>query len=402
MRYRVLTVLAVLLLVTGALAQTENILVNFSSSGGYEPMSPVMVDSSGNLWGATAYGGTDYSGTVYQVLNSSGTWVYNTIWNFQNGTSDLCYPYYNGVVLDSSGNVYVAAPNCGAYEKGGVAELSYSGGVWSEKLIYSFTGAADGAYPYAGLAIDSKGVLYGTAYEGGGGGCYGGCGVVYTLTNTNGTWKQKVIHMFKDNGTDGWYPYSPVTLDSQGNVYGTTYEGAGFAYGGVYELTKAKKGAWKEKILHYFYGYPTDGCNPYSGVAIDKSGNLYGTTSSCGQYYDGMVYQVKKSGKKYTESQIFSFDYSDGYYPFDYGTVAVDSSGNVYGTAYYGGAYYYGTVFELAAGTWSYTDLHDFDYNGIDGAYAYSGLAIDSNGYLYGTTEIGGSNYDGTVYQIIP
>jgi uncharacterized repeat protein (TIGR03803 family) len=82
----------------------------------------------------------------------------------------------------------------------------------------------------------------------------------------------------------------------------------------------------------------------------------------------------------------------------------LDSAGNVYGTTQLGGAFKYGLVWKLAAGSWTYTDLHDFDDNGTDGWYPLAGLAIDSNGYLYGTTEAGGNNSGqwGTVYQIEP
>jgi uncharacterized repeat protein (TIGR03803 family) len=391
---------AFLFLAAGAWAQTENILNNFDYSNGGYMQGPVVLDSSGNVYGIAPYGGNSYCGVVYQLVNNSGTWSENELYSFTCGT-DGGYPYTNGLAIDSSGNLYGTSYQFGAYGKGTVFELVNSSGTYTFDLLYSFTGEADGAYPYAGPTVDSEGNLYGTTYQGGGGGCYGGCGTVWELVNKNGTWKEKVLHLFVDNGKDGWYPYSPVTLDKGGNLYGTTVSGSGFQYGAVYKLAKPKKGAWKETILHYFYG-GDDGCNPYSGVVADKSGNLYGTTASCGESSIGTVYQLKKAGKKYTNNVILNFNDSNGYYPYDYGTVALDSSGNVYGTAYYGGAYYYGTVFELAAGTWSYTDLHDFDYNGTDGGYAYSGLTIDSSGNVYGTTELGGNESYGIVYQIVP
>lgn len=400
MSYKTLAVLIIsLFLVTGAWAQTENIINNFDYTNGGYTYGPVVLDSFGNVYGISPYGGNDYCGLVYQLVNTSGIWSENEIYSFTCGT-DGGYPYYNGLTIDSKGNLYGTSYQYGADQFGTVFELVNNSGTYTFTLLYTFTGEADGGYPYAAPTLDSEGNVYGTTYEGGGGGCYGGCGTVWKLTKKSG-WKETVLHKFLDNGVDGWYPYSPLTIDKGGDLFGTTYEGGGFQYGAVYKLTKSKKGAWKESIIHYFYGRE-DGCNPYSGLVL-KSGDLYGTTTGCGEDYAGVVYQLKKTGSKYTNSVIFNFDYSNGEDPYDYGTLALDSSGNVYGTAYQGGAYGEGTVFELAAGTWAYTDLHDFEENGIDGAYPFSGVALDSSGNVYGTTNQGGTDYYyGTVYQIVP
>jgi uncharacterized repeat protein (TIGR03803 family) len=399
MRYRVLTVIAALSLATGALAQTENILANFNASNGGVLWGPVVLDKSGNIYGMAHVGVDDSScGEIYEVVNDGGTYSLGEIHNFTCG-DDGGNPYYNGLAVDSSGNLYGFSENYGLHGYGTVFELKYSGGTWKFITLYSFKGGAYGAYPYGAPAIDSKGVIYGTTFLGGGDGCsyHMGCGTVFTLTKKNGAWTEKVIHTFQGNGVDGYFPYAGSTLDSSGNVWGTTFQGGRFGYGTVYKLNKGKKG-WSELIAHSFHG-GSDGCNPYSGLAFDASGNVYGT-AACDTF--GAVYQLKKSGKKYTNNVILNFDNYNGYFPYDFGHVALDSSGNVYGTAAYGGAYKYGTVWRLAAGSWNYTDLHDFVDNGTDGNDPYSGLAIDSNGYLYGTTQTGGSGTDGTVYQIQP
>lgn len=283
------------------------------------------------------------------------------------------------------------------------SELANSGGTWTETVLYSFQGGKDGQTPLAGLAIDSKGTLYGTASLGGGGGCYRGCGAVFELKKTGRSWKETLLHVFKNDGRDGVDPQNPLTLDSSGNLYGTTYEGGTVGNGVVFRLTKPAKGnIWKETILHSFAGY-ADGCFPSTGLILDGSGNLYGTTSSCGNSYGGTVYQLKRSGHKYTNKTILQFDGKNGLYPYDYGRLAIDNSGNIYGSTSSGGSYHSGTVFKLSAGSWTYTDLHDFNYNVADGLYPYSGVTLDSSGNLYGTTVNSDNNAGaGIVYQITP
>jgi uncharacterized repeat protein (TIGR03803 family) len=134
---------------------------------------------------------------------------------------------------------------------------------------------------------------------------------------------------------------------------------------------------------------------------LDSAGDLYGTAAKCGKDSDGTVYQLKRSGSKYGFKVILTFNGKNGVNPFDRtGHLAVDSAGNVYGTAQTGGANNYGTVFKLAAGSFLYTDLHDFNDNGTDGYYPYGGVSLDSLGNLYGTTLLGGNPGGGTVWQI--
>ena len=252
-----------------------------------------------------------------------------------------------------------------------------------------------------------KGSLYGVTSLGGGGGCFGGCGTVYRLTKSGGKWIETVLHIFNDQG-DGYYPNSGVALDGGGNIYGTTSVGGGVGLGTVFKLSPQgvasdapERGTYKEKILHSFEG-KADGCQITSGVVLDSAENLYGAAESCGEYGHGTVYELKRSGSKYEFKAIFAFNGTNGSAPFDEtGYVAVDSAGNVYGTTAFGGVYNDGTVFKLAAGSFLYTDLHDFNDNGTDGYWPLGGVSLDSQGNLYGTTIFGGSNLSyGTVWQI--
>src|SRR5216110_2134029 len=127
------------------------------------------------------------------------------------------------LVMDAAGNLYGTTVQGGDHGSGTVWELSPSGNSWTHTVLYDFTGGADGGEPYKGVTLDAQGNLYGTAVTGGGGSCEGGCGVVFKLTNAGGTWTQTVIHTFR--GADGSGPGSPVAIDKNGDVYGTTPTG---------------------------------------------------------------------------------------------------------------------------------------------------------------------------------
>jgi uncharacterized repeat protein (TIGR03803 family) len=179
---------------------------------------------------------------------------------------------YAGLIFDHAGNLYGTTQQGGTYGFGTVFELtSRAGGGWTENVLYSFgANGTDGVEPYAGLIFDDAGNLYGTTFVGG---TYNG-GTVFELTpQAGGGWTEKVLHSF-GNGTDGFQPYAGLIFDGTGNLYGTTYGGAG----AVFELTPQAGGGWTEKVLHRFNSNGTDGYLPLGGLILDAAGNLYGTT----------------------------------------------------------------------------------------------------------------------------
>jgi uncharacterized repeat protein (TIGR03803 family) len=157
------------------------------------------------------------------------------------------------------------------------------------RTLYSFQGGSDGQLPHAGLTIDSAGNIYGTTEFGGGSancgsnGYISGCGTAFELLkNANGSYQEKVLHAFQ-GGNDGFGPFAEVTMDAAGNLYGTTINGGGSSNcsngcGTVFKLTKGSKGAWSETIRHAFQGAPADGQGPGGKLILDSQGNLYGTT----------------------------------------------------------------------------------------------------------------------------
>src|ERR1039457_6480835 len=135
------------------------------------------------------------------------------------------------LVMDSAGNLYGTSVQGGTYGGGTVFQVTPAG---VHTVLYDFTGGADGGEPYKGVTLDAQGDLYGTAVTGGGGSCEGGCGVAFKLTKSGGLWTQTVMHAFT-GGNDGSGPGSPVAFDKYGNLYGTPATGGAKGFGMVYE-----------------------------------------------------------------------------------------------------------------------------------------------------------------------
>jgi uncharacterized repeat protein (TIGR03803 family) len=273
---------------------TETVLHSFKGDGmdGYSPLATLVLDSAGNLYGTTVFGGAHGAGAVFEVTrNADGSWTENVLHSFT--YTDGAYPFAV-VIFDANGNLYSTTQQGGAYGDGTVFKLTPNGGAgWTETVLHSFD-LADGAGPDAGLVFDSAGNLYGTT-EGGGNlnQCVnygGGCGVVFQLRpHADGSWKEKVLHKFTQNGT-ARLPIAGVIFDAAGNLYGTTYYGGSDNdYGTLFKLTPAIKGLWKETVLHSFRNRP--GAHPSSGLTSDGQA-LYGTTTGDGATTFGSVFEI--------------------------------------------------------------------------------------------------------------
>ena len=258
-------------------------------------------------------------------------------------------------------------------------------------VIHNFTGGSDGANPLGGFFIAGA-ELYGTASSGGS----SGVGVVFRL-NTNG--EETVLHEFS-GGTDGANPQGRLVMDKAGNFYGTTNTGGVSNAGTVFKVTR--KGV--ETVLYSFTGKP-DGANPVAGLAIDKAGNLYGTTTAGGASGNGTVFKLAvptETGGEWAEQVLYSFAAgTDGNTPI--GGVTFDASGNLYGTTSAGGTDGDGTVFELTPSTprWTENILHNFQL-GSDGGVPYAGLVLEGETLYGATTEggEGGQNGGGTLFKL--
>jgi uncharacterized repeat protein (TIGR03803 family) len=305
------------------------------------------------------------------------------------------------LVIDSAGNLYGTSVQGGDFGGGTVFQLSPSGNGWTHTVLYSFTGGADGGEPYKGVTLDSEGNLYGTAVTGGGGFCEGGCGVAYKLTHVGGTWTQSVIHTFT-GGNDGSGPGAGLTLDKHGNVYGMTPTGGANGLGVIFRLQPQPSGGWKLKVLHTFTG-GDDGATGSAGRLLLRAGTFYGAATVGGANGQGTVFSLKHiPGQQWQFKTLYSFKgQPDAGFP--YGGLTFDQAGNLYGTTYYDGAYDFGSVYQLSPqpdGSWSERVLYSFK-GGKDGMGSISNLVLRKNGALYGTTSEGGSGCScGTIFKV--
>jgi uncharacterized repeat protein (TIGR03803 family) len=209
---------------------------------------------------------------------------------------------------------------------------------YTETNLYSFgASSTDGTGPDGGLVRDAAGNLYGTTSAGGGSAaCSGGCGTAFKLNTSN---KETILHVFT-GGSDGADPVASLTLDKSGNLYGTTELG-GLGNGTVFKITAAGK----YSILHTFGRLAGDGASPGGPLTLDADGNMYGTTAFGGGTGFGTVFRVSAKG---VETILYNFTGGlDGATPE--ANVIRDAAGNIYGTATAGGANSSGVLFELSS-----------------------------------------------------
>ena len=376
-----------LLIATRPSHAQELVLASFGGSpDGANPESRLAFYGA-NLYGTT-YGGGLGSGTVFELTpDGSGGWTENVIYSFCSVAScaDGANPTYSYLIFDSFGNLYGTAYAGGANGYGAVFELSPSGGGWTEKVLYSFANSPDGANPVNGLIVDSVGNLYGTTWAGG----RSGNGTVFEMIQSGGSWTEKVISNIKST-------YSGLTMDAHGNIFGTTYNS-------VFEMSPNGSGGWHGTTIFSFTTTNASkyGTDPNGTPAFDGAGNLYGTTNGGGANGNGTVYKLSLGASGWTPQVLYEFG-NEGAHPL--GGVMLDAAGDVYGTTSQGGKLGDGNVFELVppTGAGGYTHSVLFAFDGAHGNDPYDSLIQDSNGYLYGTTYLGGSNGIGAVFEVSP
>ncbi|WP_050734681.1 choice-of-anchor tandem repeat GloVer-containing protein [Methylobacterium sp. ARG-1] len=337
------------------------------------------------------------------------------------GNASGYFPYA-GLIADAQGNLYGTTLWGGANNTGAVYELVKGANGYTQQTLFSFaaqpsngSGNATGALPFAGLTADAQGNLYGTTRYGG----TNNTGVAYELVKGANGYTQQTLFSFAANGigtgnTTGANPSAGLTADAQGNLYGTTDRGGVNDTGSVYELVKGANGYTQQTLLSFAAksssGNAT-GAKPSAGPLIsDAQGNLYGTTSQGGANNSGTVYELVKGANGYTQQTLYSFAAkSNGNVTWNNPNAGViaDAQGNLYGTTDRGGANDTGTVYELVKGANGYTHQTLFSFaaktgsGNATGAYPTLGLTADGQGNLYGMTGQGGANDTGTVYELV-
>jgi len=298
----------------------ETVLHSFDcSTEGCAPDSRLLLDKSGNFYGAAPQGGVNGYGGFFELAPNGDENVILFVGN-DGGSPNA------GLIRDAAGNLYGTASGGTEDNPGTVFEVASGSGTIT--TLFAFDGLGDGGVPEGDLVRDKQGNLYGTTL-------YGGAsddGVVFRLRPGG---KEEVLHSF--GGADGNAPGAGLIMDRAGNLYGTTSSGGANDDGTVFRL--APDGT--ETVLHSFTG--NDGAEPLSDLVMDGAGNLYGTAAYGGLPGYGVVFKLAPDG---TETLLHAFRGTDGREPFA-GLVA-DGRGHLYGTTAWGGAYDSGTVFRVS------------------------------------------------------
>lgn len=335
---------------------------------GAGPYSTLTVDPAGDIYGVTMAGGNrgcvplfwvyHGCGTAFELTHSGKRWKKSILHVFS-GATDGGNPV-TSLVRDSAGNLYGTA-HCGGavyscYTEGSGAGVFFvlqsNHGAWSEKVLFDFGQPSNGSFPAGDLTPKGTRTIYGATV-----------GSVYEMTRSPGssTWRERTLWVFPSP------PYGDIfnggiVFDGAGNLYGTTYGGGDLKCRGsvsgcgvVFELMRAPSGLFTEIVLHAFSG-GSDGSLPDAGLAIDSSGRLYGTTTNggdlrcnngggCGVAF---VLTPHGTGSTYRVMHAFKDDATDGGMPLSAPTL--DSAGNIYGSTEFGGPgpnLGKGTAFEL-------------------------------------------------------
>lgn len=379
-------------------------------------LSPLILAACGGISGSASNGTLPLGRFSDVSAHSAARYAEEVLYNFRGSNGENPN---GGVTLDKTGSLYGTSGG-GAYNSGAVFKLTPSGSAYTESLLYSFTGGADGSGPLGGVVLDKKGAIYGTTLRGGGN---DSAGTVFKLTPSGSGYTESVLHSFcaESGCADGENPMAGLILDNKGALFGTTEAGgpnndcltAVIGCGTVFKLTPSGA-SYIETVLYAFCTATCDsGAFPSAGLVFGKDGALYETTpidvDQCLDFhlydYCGTVFKLTRSGSRYTETTIYTFcakaSCEDGADPS--AALIFDKQGALWGTTFYGGTSNLGTVFKLTPSGSGYTEsvLHSFT-GGSDGAYPYAGLTLAQDGALYGTTQSGGVGHRGTVFKLAP
>ena len=395
------------------------------------PRSPLVSDASGTFYGNTQSGGAYGGGTIFALVPNAdrSVWTRKVLRNFcpnHPNCSGGALPV-GRMVIDTQGNIY-GVTTFGGHD----AEEPFPGHGVVFKLtpdrtltvLYRFCvehKCADGDLPEAGLTYagqaagapyDGVSPLYGTTSQGG---AQYSKGSVFEITFSGDVATRKTIYSFcaQQSCTDGWEPMNNLTVDSSGNIIGTASVGGAHESGVIFKLAPAGGGAWNYTVLHSFCAETgcSDGGHPQSGVLIDGTGAMFGLADSGrpDKRVSGTLYRL--NGTQYSVLHTFcqKAKCKDGAEP--YGDLTMDTAGNLFGTTVLGGVNGKkkgGTVFRYGSDG-SFDLLYSFCANRKckDGGHPLAGVVSDPSGKLFGTTLVGGVNGisgagGGTVFELEP
>ncbi len=344
-------------------------------------ISPLLQGSDGRLYGTTSAGGMSNIGTLFSLGTNGSDYAIICSFNSTNGS----IPY--GPLLEGAdGSLYGTASSGGANGSGTVFAIGKEGNGFH--ILHDFgSTAGDGRTPLAGLVKGSDGALYGTTASGGS----GRVGTVFKLKQDGSSYS--VLHAFVGfAGPEGSFPFTKLLSGSDGVLYGTTAYGGANGLGVLFKVHTDGSGY---TVLHSFMG--PDGRPPLAELIEGNDGMLYGTTYYGGTNDFGTVFVMNKDGTAYRVIYNFTGD-GEGSEPF--AGLVQGAQGTLFGTTRYGGTDDLGTAFRLNADGSGYTVLHSFTSTNGDGAEPGAALLVASDGALYGTTLLGGTSGEGTVFKL--
>jgi uncharacterized repeat protein (TIGR03803 family) len=376
-------------------AQTLTTLVSFDGSNGEDPYFASLVqNTNGNIYGTTLQGGANSLGTIFQVTAEG---EFSTLYNFCSvgSCADGITPFA-GLAHDDEGNLYGTTYSGGANFQGTVFKITPEGVLTTLYSFCSQTNCADGSAPYS-TPLYLAGDVYGTTSGGGA----NGAGTIFKVTPEG---QLTTLYSFcsQPNCADGYFIYSAALIEANGKLWGTTQQGGANGFGTVFSISTAGKFT----SVHSFN--TIDGSAPWGGLVHAANGDFYGTTSEGGARDDGTVFKMTAAGKLTT---IYNFcaatDCPDGVAPL--AGLTLGSNGDFYGTTADGGANFLGTLFEITPAG-KLTTLYSFcsKTDCIDGESPYAGVVEGTDGKIYGTTYGGGDlscaspSGCGTVFSFTP
>ncbi len=371
---------AVLLLCAGiAGAQTVTTLYNFvgGKKSGANPWYVTLVQgTNGQLYGTTYNGGSNGLGTFFEIT-TSGT--FTLLHSFTGTATDGASPT-GGLTLGTDGNFYGTTQMGGTSLQGTVYKMTTAGTI---TVLHSFNSVFDGSFPWGPPIEGTDGNFYGTASGG-----KGQDGLVYKITTSSGAYS--TIYTFV--GTTGVSPIAPPTQGTDGNLYIPVSLGGTSECGTIVKLTTAG-------VLQSSYDFPcgAGGAFPIGPLVQASNGNFYSTTQDGGTEGEGTIYQVTTS-LGVTVLHSFGALFGDGEYPGAGLLLATD--GNYYGSTAEGGSFDDGTLFNTTVGG-IYSDLYSFNNSAnLIQMAPLSPPVQNTSGVLYGVTEFGGTNNQGTIYSL--
>jgi uncharacterized repeat protein (TIGR03803 family) len=392
---------------------TLTTLASLNDTNGSDPEAPLLLDATGNLFGTTRTGGTNFRGTVFEVMKTAGGYA-DTPTTLINFDGSAALPT-TGLIADSAGNLFGTTLAGGS----GTGQMHDLGGGTVFEVVKTASGYASTPTIVAGdfngsfngrtgdtpqeLIMDADGNLFGTS-----GGGANGAGTFFEIPKTASGYESTHTVLFNFNGTNGQAPSGPLIADSTGNLFGVTGSGGISNNGTVFEIMKTAGGYADAPTTLASFSGGAGGLIPSDGLVADAAGNLFGVTS-WGGFSDaqrsggyGTVFEIAKTDSGYSSTPIIlaSFHGSDGARPI--GGLIVDAAGNLFGTTAEGGTSSNGTVFEIMKTTSSYdsTPIALVNFNGSNGDFPEASLTVDSTGNLFGTTAFGGANNNGTVFEL--